>query len=369
MFSSSSRSSRVSTSAPQSKPALRHDKRNKRRLLTPQVLVILLCVLFGGCSLVVLVLTRLHHSDDNNNNNNNNKNNDLNKVLKEIVSSNQKPEQNDQQAAANAIPHNRNSSSSSSSSGSSTMTSSSPLTASVVLQRSLPPSVKVHLLSRTRPLKSCPHTIVTAYFQLRSKYTADKYIQWMTNMLSIQDCVVIITSGGANLVETMKRLRQHALDATVILELPNGVNDLPISQLHQQLQQQPQPHADEHAAANPNTKIPKKATIISPEFWPHQLDMDREKKRHKSHQLFWVWLSKTWCVVQAIQQDYFHSNFYMWQDIGAFRDTNVSACVCMCVCVCVFDFPTTTNNARVLTVCVCVCVFFCHCFVVPRKLT
>jgi Bacterial protein of unknown function (HtrL_YibB) len=178
---------------------------------------------------------------------------------------------------------------------------SSPLTASVVLQRPLSPAVKVHKLT-TSNLKSCPHTIVTGYFQLRSKYTADTYIKWMANMLSIQDCVVVITS--ANMVETISSLRQHALDATVIIEME--VDDLPISQLH----------ADEQ-------KSPTSGESSS-SFWPHQLDIDREKKRHKSYQLFWIWLSKTWCVVQAIQKDYFHSNLYMWQDIGAFRDKKVS---------------------------------------------
>jgi Bacterial protein of unknown function (HtrL_YibB) len=167
-----------------------------------------------------------------------------------------------------------------------------PLTASTVLQMPLSTAVKIHKLSSH--LKSCPNTIVTGYFQLRSKYTADTYLKWMKNMLSLQDCMVVLTS--TNMVETIKTLRQHALDGTVIIEMQ--VDDLPIAQLH--------------------------AEQMNPAFWPNQLEIDREKKRHKSYQLFWIWLSKTWCVVQAIQKDYFYSTFFMWQDIGAFRDQSVS---------------------------------------------
>jgi hypothetical protein len=136
--------------------------------------------------------------------------------------------------------------------------------------------------------------MVTGYFQLHSKHTADEYLEWMKNMLSIQDCMVVMTE--SSMVETIKSLRQHALDGTVIIELE--VDDLPISQLH--------------------------AEQKNPEFWPNQLKIDREKGLHKSYQVFWIWLSKTWCVVQAIQKDYFNSSFYMWQDIGSYRMEEVS---------------------------------------------
>jgi hypothetical protein len=154
----------------------------------------------------------------------------------------------------------------------------------------LSPSVKVHTLSPS--LKSCPNTVVTAYFQVRSKHKDNDYLKWMKNFLSIQDCMVVLTS--SSMVETIKGLRQHAVDGTVILEME--VDDLPIAHLHGE----------------------------RPEFWPQQLEMDREKKLHKSYQLFWIWLSKTWFVIQAIQKDYFHSRFYMWQDIGSYRVEKVS---------------------------------------------
>jgi Bacterial protein of unknown function (HtrL_YibB) len=259
-------SSRRGPTTPQASPALRHDKREKRRI-GRTVQVVGLCVGVLGVLCILFLTPRLRDNDLNVSSSSSSS------TMKELGNA----AESKQQQPAN-VPHNN--------------TTSSPLTASIVLQIPLSPSIKVHKLSPN--LKSCPNTIVTGYFQLRSKYTADTYLKWMKNMLSIQDCMVVMTS--PTMVETITSLRQHALDRTVIIEME--VDDLPISQLH--------------------------AEEKNPEFWPNQLEIDREKKRHKSYQLFWIWLSKTWCVVQAIQRDYFHSGFYMWQDIGAFRDTNVS---------------------------------------------
>jgi hypothetical protein len=159
-----------------------------------------------------------------------------------------------------------------------------PLTAVKVLRNGVPHSAIIH---KSYALRSCPHTIVTAYFPLPSKFSNDTYNEWMRTMLTIQDCMVVFTT--STMTEAIKGLRQHAMNETVIIEM--DLQGVPISQLH----------------AEQNR------------FWPTQLDMDHEKRLHKSHELFWIWLSKSWFVVQAIQQDHFHSNLYMWQDIGSFR--------------------------------------------------
>ena len=41
---------------------------------------------------------------------------------------------------------------------------------------------------------SCPATIVTAYFNIKSKASHSVYLQRMQNFLSLQDCMVIFTS-------------------------------------------------------------------------------------------------------------------------------------------------------------------------------
>ena len=56
-----------------------------------------------------------------------------------------------------------------------------------------------------RSQDSCEATIVTAYFRMSSKHSHDEYLAWMTNMLSLRDCVVVFTQ--SDLVDTIKRLR------------------------------------------------------------------------------------------------------------------------------------------------------------------
>jgi len=134
-------------------------------------------------------------------------------------------------------------------------------------------------------LISSQTTVVTAYFQLKSKYPSEKYDRWMRNMLSIQDAMVIFTS--PDLVDTMQHHRSHAKDRTVIISMP--LEHVPMAQ------------------------------DFSTEFWQHQLDIDPEQSIHQGFALFWIWLSKSWFVLEAIERNYFDSTIFMWSDIGCFR--------------------------------------------------
>ena len=40
---------------------------------------------------------------------------------------------------------------------------------------------------------SCNATIVTAYFKMRSKHSHEEYVSWMSNMLTLKDCMLIFT--------------------------------------------------------------------------------------------------------------------------------------------------------------------------------
>jgi hypothetical protein len=99
--------------------------------------------------------------------------------------------------------------------------------------------------------------------------------------------MVIFTS--PELVETMQGFRQHALNRTVII--PMELGDVELVQKYDEA------------------------------FWQHQLDIDPEKRIHKSYQLFWIWLSKTFLVKTAAELNIFNSDIYMWSDIGCFRNT------------------------------------------------
>jgi hypothetical protein len=131
-----------------------------------------------------------------------------------------------------------------------------------------------------------PNTVVTGYFRVPSKFNPEKYDGWMKNMLSLQDAMVIFTQ--PDLVDQIKAMRSHAINRTVIV--PLALNDLPFG------------------------------TLYPTKFWEDQLDRDPERAHHKSYQLFWIWLSKSWCVVEAIRMNVFRSDLFIWSDIGCFRD-------------------------------------------------
>ena len=145
------------------------------------------------------------------------------------------------------------------------------------------------ILKLSEGLVRSPNTVVTAYVNLKSKFDKSQYLKWMGNMLSMQDAMVIFTSD--DMVDIIKSRRSHAADRTVIVVLDKSLADLQLVQ-----------------------KYPDES------FWQKQLDSDPEKRIHRSYQLFWIWLSKTWFVTEAMKLDFFGSDVYMWSDIGCFRN-------------------------------------------------
>jgi hypothetical protein len=142
------------------------------------------------------------------------------------------------------------------------------------------------------PLVRSQSTVVTGYFLAKSKFPSDKYDEWMANMLSTLDPMVVFTE--ASLVDRVRKFRDHARNATVIVV--TTLEELPI------------------------TKYSLPPTYPTPDaFWQNQLDIDPERRIHKSYQLFWIWLSKTYYVTQAIQHNFFASDIFMYSDIGCYR--------------------------------------------------
>ncbi|KAG7353698.1 hypothetical protein IV203_003053 [Nitzschia inconspicua] len=161
-----------------------------------------------------------------------------------------------------------------------------PFPSAKTLLTSEPPFEDSNVIKLQPDLIQSPNTVVTGYFRVRSKYDAGKYNNWMSNMLSLQDAMVIFTH--ADLVDQIKDMRKHALERTVVI--PLALDELPIG------------------------------TLYPASFWEDQLERDPEKNIHRSYQLFWIWLSKSWCVTQAIRLNPFQSDLFVWSDIGCFRN-------------------------------------------------
>ena len=63
------------------------------------------------------------------------------------------------------------------------------------------------------------------------------------------------------------------------------------------------------------------AKLFNESFWEHQLEMDPERKVHKSYYLHQVWNEKSNFLKQALDINPFRSSTFVWIDIGAFRNT------------------------------------------------
>jgi hypothetical protein len=131
------------------------------------------------------------------------------------------------------------------------------------------------------------NTIVTAYFDTKSKHSSAEYKQWMSNMLSLQDGMVIFTT--PDMVSMITQLRKHALHLTKVV--PTDLHQL------------------------------RMATAYDEAFWKRQHSLDPESGIHESYQLYWIWDEKTEFLKRAVDMNPFNSSFFAWVDIGYFRET------------------------------------------------
>ena len=61
---------------------------------------------------------------------------------------------------------------------------------------------------------TCEATLVTAYFNIKSKYSHQVYLDYMENFLTYQDCLVIFTT--PDLAGTMREMRPATYPTVII---------------------------------------------------------------------------------------------------------------------------------------------------------
>ena len=169
-------------------------------------------------------------------------------------------------------------------------------------------------------VKSC---IVTAYFRIPNKYSSDTYENdWIAKMLgSISDCMVIFCE--EHMAEKMRTFRNGAPTTTAIVTM--RLEDLPVAHYYYPSNTNPWWWLASH--------IQRTKSDPATSYWRHQFQLDPEQQIHRSYQLFWIWLSKSWFVSTAIllQPHLFpvgtttppSIHYWMWADIGSFREESI----------------------------------------------
>jgi len=145
-----------------------------------------------------------------------------------------------------------------------------------------------HLLAQPVTSSSSPRcnsTLVTAYYKIRSKHSHAKYTRWMTNFLSLPDCLVVFVQPG--LEDLVKALRPASLPTLVI---PRPLTSFLVHDL-----------TDETG-------------------WDKQEQKDHELAVGHSRLLYWIWNEKTHLMKIAADLNTFSSSYFVWLDIGAVRE-------------------------------------------------
>ena len=127
-------------------------------------------------------------------------------------------------------------------------------------------------------------TVVSAFYEMPSKYSKDKYIHWIRQFFGFSNCYLVVFIEEKDL-SLIKEIRKPFLDRTKIIVLPR-----------------------EEWTAN------KKYGTI----WLSQLEKDEEKNIH-SPDLYKVWYEKKEFVKKAIALNPFGHSKFVWCDAGAVR--------------------------------------------------
>ena len=127
-------------------------------------------------------------------------------------------------------------------------------------------------------------TLVTAYYEIKSKFNREQYMSWARTYLSLKSQIVLFTE--EYMVSTIKELRG---------DKPIHIIILPFQELD---------------------------TWAYKDKWIAHHDMDPEKAIH-SPELYAVWAQKAFFVEHAISINPFSTEFFFWCDIGAFRNPDI----------------------------------------------
>jgi hypothetical protein len=129
-------------------------------------------------------------------------------------------------------------------------------------------------------------TVVSAFYEMPSKYNLNTYKVWMRYFLTSTPCHLVFFCEDS-MREFIEECRADYMDRTRIIILPR-----------------------EEWVANKR---------FSKSFWDKQFAMDPEKDVHRSSDLYKVWYEKKEFVKRAIELNPFEHDDFIWMDAGSVR--------------------------------------------------
>jgi len=145
-------------------------------------------------------------------------------------------------------------------------------------------SLFIPVPSQFRTSAQCNSTVITGYYHIQSKHSHEQYLAWMSNMLTIQDCLVIFTDPEEE--TTIQSMRSAAYPTIII---PRTIDTFLVS------------------------------TIVSSDEWEVHEALDPERGNGHNRLLYSVWVEKTNMMKIVADINPFSSSYFVWLDIGAMR--------------------------------------------------
>ena len=138
--------------------------------------------------------------------------------------------------------------------------------------------------------KEKPATVVSAYYEMKSKYDTGKYRQWLRLFLESVQCYLVFFT-DESLAPFIEECREKWKDRTKVVILPRE-------------------------GWRANMEFP-------PGFWEAQYKLDPEASTH-SPELYKVWYEKKEFVKRAIALNPFEHDDFVWTDAGIVRHQEVA---------------------------------------------
>jgi hypothetical protein len=144
--------------------------------------------------------------------------------------------------------------------------------------------------SRKETMENVPKfttTVVSGFFVVPNKHTDEEYNEWMENFMQLDTPFVVFT----NTEETARKLEsvrpQRLQDKLYICIL--SLYDLDVYRDY------------------------------GHRVWKKQASLDPEIHLHHDYPIYLIWLGKVEFVLKTIEKNPFGSEFFMWNDLGGFR--------------------------------------------------
>ena len=143
-------------------------------------------------------------------------------------------------------------------------------------------------------LELSPTTVISIYFQFKSKHTTDKYDAWLNNFLTSVSGAPLVLFIDTKSYERFKHMRHRDNTSTIYIVYDN------IWDLMREFEN-------------------KTGRVFTDEYRRRQWNMDIEKKYH-TPELYAIWNLKSFYVNKVVEQNPYQSEFFIYTDAGAWRD-------------------------------------------------